>query len=103
VHAKYFTDVNVATASQVSQGQSCTVQMIQPAMWKTKAQKTNQVDDGIRWYAQGAGKTELYAPSRACTSSILESVFKPGDEEAKTRRGHMVADTISNHQPSEGP
>jgi len=56
VRAKYFTDVNVATASQVSQGQSCTTKMIQPAMWKTKAQKANQGDDAIRWHAHGAGK-----------------------------------------------
>jgi len=64
--------------------------MIPPAMGKTKAQNFNQLDDGIRWRAHGAG-----APSRACTSSILERVLKTGGGEDKTSRGHMVADTIS--------
>jgi len=30
--------------------------MIQPAVWKTKAEKANQVDEAIRWHAHGAGK-----------------------------------------------
>jgi len=58
VHSKYFTDVNDATASQVSHGPSYAEQMTEPAMWRTKAQKSNRVDDGIHWHAHGAGKPE---------------------------------------------
>jgi len=67
VRAKYLTHVNVATASQVSHGQSCTTQMIQPAMWKTKAQKAHQGDDSIRCHAHGAAKLNfkpLRGPAR---------------------------------------
>ena len=56
VHAKYCKDVNVATATSVQQGQSCTAQRRQPATWKTRLQKFNQVDNGVRRHAHGAGQ-----------------------------------------------
>jgi len=61
VHANYYTDVHVATATSVPQGQSCTALRRQSATRKTRAQNVNQVDNGVRRHAHGAGKTTAIA------------------------------------------